>query len=189
MKYKLLKSLPWIKKGLIFEYHKDDTEWVKLIEWSTITWLLDFIQAFGLNNKFFESLPVEEESKKEEPKKKTYDDLILWKDRVYYINAFGEVFESAFSWNEKKSTTFLTRQEAEDEHARREFSARKDRFIPKEGEGYWYWAHNQWCLLYTPNTRYSAYFLNINLGLAFRSKEEAEELLTDEVKRLFFTIR
>ena len=177
MKYKLLKPLPWIKEGTIFEYHKDCTEWVSLIEWSTIAWLLDFIQWFWLNNDFFE--PIVE--------KKTYDDLKKG-DGIYLINYRGFINERYFK-NDCRSEVFLTRQEAEDEHARREWAVRKDRFVPKEGELYWYWAHNPWCILGTMNMCYSVDFLNINPGLAFRSKKEAEELLTDEVKRLFYTIR
>lgn len=173
MKYKLLTSLPWIEVWSILEW----IDWLPVLFWHKHKVVdEEYAQQYP---EFFE--PIEEN--------KTYDDLKEW-DKVYWIGkGNGAIMRWGFICNEPRSEVFLTRQDAEDEHARREFSARKDRFIPKEGEEYWYLAHHQWCLLYTSNTRYSADFLNINLGLAFRSKKEAEELLTDEVKRLFFTIR
>ena len=177
MKYKLLKPLPWIKEGTICEYHKDDTEWVSLIEWSTIAWLLDFIQWFWLNNDFFE--PIVE--------KKTYDDLKEG-DRIYLINYTGFINERYFE-NDCRSETFLTRQEAEDEHARRELAVRKDRFIPNKNECYFYpsieweveFTHNDWC---------STDYMMINAGLVFATRQECQDAIDNhDIVRLFYTIR
>ena len=177
MKYKLLKPLPGIKKGLIFEYHKDDTEWVKLIEWSTITWLLDFIQWFGIDNDFFE--PIVE--------KKTYDDLKKG-DRIYLINYTGSINERYLE-NDCRSETFLTRQEAEDEHARRELAVRKDRFIPNENECYFY-PSIEWEVEFSHNDWYSTDYMMINAGLVFATRQECKDAIDNhDIVRLFYTIR
>ena len=174
MKYLLKKDLPWIQSGKIFEENNCQPTCSRYeIDNVLLVW-----PQFALDNPdFFE--PIIE--------KKTYDDLKKG-DGIYLITYTGFINERYFE-NHCRSEVFLTRQEAEDEHKRREWAVRKDRFIPKEGEFYWYWAHNPWCILGTMNMCHSVDLLNINPGLAFRSKKEAEELLTDEVKRLFYTIR
>jgi len=180
MKYKLLKPLPGIEVGTICEYHKDDTEWVSLIEWSTIAWLLDFIQWFWLNNDFFE--PIVE--------KKTYDDLKR-KDRCFEINYNWNVYESYFIADSIncRSETFLTRQEAEDEHARRELAVRKDRFIPNENECYFY-PSIEWEVEFSHNDWYSTDYMMINAGLVFATRQECQDAIDNhDIVRLFYTIR
>ena len=116
MKYKLIKPIPGIKKGTI-------------LEWAPTCWYTNFDSScvsteYANNNPdFFE--PIVE--------KKTYDNLKR-NNRCFEIDYDWNVYESYFIADNCRSETFLTRQEAEDEHARREWAIRKDRFIPKEGE-------------------------------------------------------
>ena len=177
MKYLLKKDLPWIQSGKIFEENNCQPTCSRYeIDNVLFVW-----PQFALDNPdFFE--PIIE--------KKTYDDLKEG-DGIYLINYTGFINERYFE-NDCRSETFLTRQEAEDEHARREWSVRKDRFVPNEWEEYWYLpipCGLAQTIARTTNRNLAIDILTINLGLAFRSKEEAEELLTDEVKRLFYTIR
>lgn len=176
MKYLLKKDLPWIQSGKIFEENNCQPTYSRCeIDNVLLVW-----PKFANNYPdFFE--PIVE--------KKTYDDLIPWKDRAYYINAFGEVFESAFSWNEKKSTTFLTRQEAEDEHARREWAVRKDRFIPNYSEEYYRYNVNTDGIDRATNYCDPLDVMTINSWLAFRTIEECHDTINNDLIRLFYNIR
>jgi len=120
--------------------------------------------------------------------KKTCDDLKKW-DKVWCIFAGEWVDWDYFTPWDERSEVFLTREEAEDEHKRREWAVRKDKFIPKEWEVFYYpiprgdirkttFDNAAWDILCT------------NLWLAFRTHEECEESINEyDLIRLFYTIR
>lgn len=168
MKYKLLRPLPWYGIG-----HIIDTE--NKIEQS-------FLKNPENFPDFFE--PIVE--------KKTYNDLKHMKDRVWSIHWNWDIVSSTFSNNKPRSETFLTREEAEDEHRRREWAVRPDRFIPWAFDEAWFslnWAdvyckpqEHQWFTVWE--------ICMINLWLAFRTREECEEAIAShDLIRLFYTIR
>lgn len=180
-KYRLIKELPWIEAGTEFIYNVGDgRRWVELVWWRNIWWLLDFIKAFWIDNDFFE--PIEE--------KKTFDDLKHMKDKVWCIDFKWDVACCTFSNMKPRSETFLTREEAEDEHKRREWANRKDKFFPQEWEKYWY-----------PDTdgrpSFTFYYssqtwdiLRANSWLCFRTWEKCEDAIKNsDIVRLFYTIR
>lgn len=161
MKYKLLKDLPWCTYSPWFVHEFDYYTPEKYPD-------------------FFE--PIVE--------KKTYDDLKEG-DTIFWIWKWSwDIYEwKLIDTDEPRSEVFLTREEAEDEHKRREWACRKDKFIPNEGEGYFTYTKKQWIRdLYNYNDIVDS--LLINLWLAFRTREECgEAIASHDLIRLFYTIR
>lgn len=128
--------------------------------------------------EFFE--PIQE--------KRTYDDLKKW-DIAWYIWQ-DEAEKKAFSIYGNRSETFLTREEAEDEHKRREWACRKGKFVPKLNEEYYYYSSNFLNILKSMNINLCWDIFVINLWLAFRTREECQKAIKEhELIRLFYTIR
>lgn len=172
MKYKLLKDLPWIKAWEILSELQDTHPYS--VQYKTVSWV--FANAHA---DFFE--PIVE--------KKRYEDLNQ-DDTVFVIWFYWDVVEETFSdmWM-PRSETFLTREEAEDEHKRREWAVRPDRFIPEIWEEYFYptqsWGSDKW-----NNQWYAWDYLVINSWLAFRTEEDCERAIKEhELIRLFYEIR
>lgn len=120
--------------------------------------------------------------------KKTYDDLKKW-DEVWYIFTGKWIDCDYFTPWDERSEVFFTREEAEDEHKRREWAFRKDKFIPKYDELYYFprqdWIPDSW-----GNTETAGDFMIINAWLAFRSAEDCQEAIDKhDLIRLFYTIR
>jgi len=106
--------------------------------------------------------------------KKRYEDLKKW-DRIYWIDSEWEIIQWSFHETFCRSEIFLTREEAEDEHKRREWAVRPDKFIPKKLEYYWHYSAAEWF---------------INAWLAFRTREDCEKAMKEhDLVRLFYTIR
>lgn len=163
MKYKLLKDFPWYR---IWDYLNDYDALFKNIP----------VASFP---DFFE--PIVE--------KKTYDSLRSW-DNVYHIDSEWEAIECRFHQTFARSETFLTREEAEDEHKRREWVYRKDKFIPKKDELYYYYSTISECVVSKQHMSFSRDILTVNLWLAFRTHKECETAIKEhDLKRLFYTIR
>lgn len=159
MKYKLLKDLPHAKAGEIIEINND-------FFWNPTDY-----------PDFFE--PIVE--------KKTYDDLRK-NDMIFEIDYDWSVYKSHFEVENCRSETFLTREEAEDEHKRREWAVRPDKFIPKEGESYFVSTSRGVESLDMTNSIID--FVFINLWLAFRTPEDCEKAIKEhDLDRLFYTIR
>lgn len=121
--------------------------------------------------------------------KKRYEDLKR-NDMIFEIEYDWIVYKSHFELDSCRSETFLTREEAEDEHKRREWACRKDKFIPKHTDDYFYpWIEWQ---VHSEifNKKYSYHYFFVNFWLAFKSKEECEKAIREhDIVRLFYTIR
>lgn len=172
-KYKLLKDLPWIKAWWIITW---SAVWEKYYD----VW--EFVmkeEMLERNNDFFE--PIEE--------KKTFD-VLTTEDDTYFIGYNWKIYSAKFSYDCCRSETFLTEKEAEDEHKRREWANRKDKFIPKEGEKYFY-PYANGSLAHT--FYYSGQtwdILRANSWLCFRTEEECQDAIdNNDIIRLFYTIR
>lgn len=172
-KYKLLKDLPWIKTGSIITWSR---VWEKYYD----VWEFVFREEMLERNKdFFEA--IEE--------KKTFDN-IKEGDEVWYINTNWSIDEPAtYRKIHCRSEVFITREEAEDEHKRREWACRKDKFIPKEGELFYFSSQDGVVL----DHRYKDTSLDVlraNSWLCFRTKEECQDAIDNhDIVRLFYTIR
>lgn len=174
-KYKLLKDLPWIKAWTIFTV--DDTKVSREDWYNSSMYVNSYFWANLKDELWFE--PIEE--------KKTYDTLTK-EDTVWYIGTNWDIDTTFYRKNHCRSEIFLTSEEAEDEHARREWANRKDKFVPKNDEKFWY-----------PNTNgspsYTIYYqtwdiLRANSWLCFRTKEECQDAIDNhDIVRLFYTIR
>ena len=159
MRYKLLKDLPWAK-----EWEFTDSDYFKWFDCS-------------IHKDFFE--PIVE--------KKTYDDLAVC-DKIYFIDTYWVVDSEKFTWNHCRSETFATREEAEDEHKRREWRVRRDKFIPEEWEEYWYSMMDS-NPSKTENNSSHVDILKINDWIAFKTKEECQDAIDNhDIVRLFYTI-
>lgn len=158
MKYRLLKDFPHCHYAV---------------------WVIDTFSFFNPEKypDFFE--PIIE--------KKTYDSLRSW-DKAWYIWENWDIKEVEFDEWDCRSETFLTREEAEDEHKRREWACRKDRYIPEYWDHYYVLLHN-WC--YSRENILSALDYHIiNSWLAFKSIDEAMEAsVNNNLQELFYTIR
>ena len=171
MKYKLLKDLPWIKKGRINE---KSAIWEQYYDVWEFTMKEEMLKR---NKDFFE--PIVE--------KKTYDDLAVC-DKIYFIDTYWVVDSEKFTWNHCRSETFATREEAEDEHKRREWRVRRDKFIPEEWEEYWYSMMDS-NPSKTENNSSHVDILKINDWIAFKTKEECQDAIDNhDIVRLFYTI-
>lgn len=175
-KYKLLKDLPWIEAWKEFiennfqpTYSRHEIDNVLLV-----------CQQFALDNPdFFE--PIEE--------KKTYDNIEKG-DEVWYINTNWGIEPANYRKSHCRSEIFLTREEAEDEHKRREWANRKDKFIPKEKENYFSYDNIYWNIAMDCNEWYPYDIFLINQWLAFRTREECQDAIDNhDIVRLFYTIR
>lgn len=163
MKYKLLQPLPWY--GVWYEIDTNDITQDK------------FCKNPDKFPDFFE--PIVE--------KKTYDDLKEG-DYIYYIS--DEKPKSArFLWIETRSEVFTTFKEAEDEHKRREWAVRKDKFVPTHGE--WFYMYtNLDGIVWRNESNDTLHVLTINLWLAFRTREECQDAIDNhDLIRLFYKIR
>lgn len=160
MKYKLLKDLPHAKAGEIIEINND-------FFWNPTDY-----------PDFFE--PIVE--------KKRYEDLEDGGEAWYIDGNDWCAFLIDFR-NDCRSETFLTREEAEDEHKRREWAVRPDRFIPKEGEKIFYW-NSQWRIDDDIFRTELWFIIMANLWLLFRTEEDCEKAIKEhDLVRLFYTIR
>lgn len=179
-KYKLLKELPWIEAWTEFTYNESDWMWwAYLVWWKTIWWLLDFIKWFWISNDFFEEITL----------KKTFDTLTV-EDWVWYINTNWDVYGAYYRDNYCISEIFLTKEEAEDEHKRREWANRKDKFIPEEKETYFSYSNDSLNIVKDSNDCYPYDIFTINQWLAFRTEEECQDAIDNhDIVRLFYTIK
>lgn len=179
MKYKLLKDLPKADKWIqVYVYKK----WNENHVCHSDMFSQEHEIAIIPDTKFSEWLePIVE--------KKTYD-YLKEGDNVFWIwPANWKICKWGFLWREPRSELFLTREEAEDEHKRREWAVRPDKFIPKEGEAY-YLPWDDGSPSCTGNYLWPCDYLIINLWLAFRTPEECEKAIKEhDLIRLFYTIR
>lgn len=176
MKYKLLKELPLAEIGEELEI--TDFNWlesmltIKNAKWK---WIAD-IQPMDVD-EWLE--PIVE--------KKSVHDLEEW-DRAFWIWYNWLIKEYEFNGTEVMSETFLTREEAEDEHKRREWAVRKDKFIPDENSSFYFPNTNWYILCSEREDNYEIIF--INLWLAFRTREECQDAIDNhDIIRLFYQIR
>lgn len=167
-KFKLLKDIPWGKAWDILP--TEFSIWTKWIAEEYAKKYPDFFE------------PIEE--------KLSYDTLTK-EDKVWFIDYNWEIYcGDEFTSECCRSETFVSKQSAEDEHKRREWANRKDKFFPQEWEKYWY-----------PDTDgrpsftfyYSSQTLDIlraNSWLCFRTGEKCEDAIKNsDIVRLFYTIR
>lgn len=120
--------------------------------------------------------------------KKRYEDLKP-DDDVYVINAYWMKARIDFSKSYCRSEVFLTIAELEDEHKRREYSVRPDRFIPEIWEEYFYPTQMGYPEKWT-NSWTAWDFMIINAGLAFKRHTHCEKAIKKhDLVRLFYTIR
>lgn len=181
MNYKLLKDLPLAEAGTEVELYKDSEGIYSKI------WLpLDLKYAREIAtinpldiNEWLE--PIVE--------KKTYDDLMVC-DKIYFIDSYWEVDTEKFTTNNCRAETFLTREEAEDEHKRREWAVRKNKFFPKEWELYYtQWRDTGDIEKFKMTNDYIDNFI-INSWLAFRSESECQDAIDNhDIIRLFYDVR
>lgn len=174
MKYKLLKDLPWITAWEILE-------------------LLEDIHPYSVQHKKVSSFFANSHPDFFEPimGKKQYEDLKQG-DICFLLNQWGGSVQLPFSEWTARSETFLTREEAEDEHKRREWACRKDKFIPWAFDEAWF-PYNS-CDIYRKKENhqwFSVWEINsINSWLAFKSKEECEKAIKEHwLIDLFYKIR
>lgn len=119
--------------------------------------------------------------------KKRYEDL-KWNDTVWVISN-DSIMYAWFSPVYFRSNTFLTREEAEDEHKRREWAVRPDKFIPEIWEDYFYPTQNGIVEKWT-NSWTAWDFMIINAGLAFKRHTHCEKAIKEhDLIRLFYTVR
>lgn len=181
MKYKLLKELP------------DLPVWTIIIETDDKYFFENWVEVnrdyYDIFYRIFHRDTKEYYEKINEEKKTIHEKS----GTCFMINRYWNVDSSHFDDGIHflcKSNRFLTREEAEDEHKRREWAVRPDKFIPKEKQDYW----TQW-RDWIEEWRYSWWddlFENfiINSGLAFRTQEECEKAIKEhDLIRLFYTIR
>lgn len=160
MKYKLLKEIPWAK---IWDIIENIANYGSMIDMSSYP-------------DFFE--PIVE--------KKTYDSLTSWDKVCVILNDC--IMEVWFDKIYYRSETFLTHEEAEDEHKRREWAVRKDKFIPNENSDFYFPNANWYILCAEREGWYETIF--INLWLAFRTREDCQYAIDNhDLIRLFYTIR
>lgn len=170
MKYKLLKDIPWIMAWEILD-------------------VLEDVHPYPFKDKKVSSLLAKRHPDFFEPiiEKKRYEDLKR-NDMIFEIEYDWTVYKSHFELDNCRSETFLTREEAGDEHKRREWAVRADKFIPKEWEQYfvpWKKGVEAWDMT---NSFIDIVF--INSWLAFRTREECEQAIKEhDLIRLFYSIR
>ena len=169
MKYKLLKEYPWLKIWDIID------SWDITIEEDT--WVSNSLNLSDYPD-FFE--PIVE--------KKTYDDLKV-DDAIFINNVYWRTVNTNFSWH-ARSETFITREEAEDEHKRREWAVRKNKFVPESWQDYFYYCPVRWTSNRESNTWHTFDYISINSWLAFRTYEDCQDAIDNhDIIRLFYTIR
>lgn len=174
MKYKLLKEYPWKKIWDLLV--STDSSWLEFNFEGTLgtfwKWFLD------LHPDFFE--PIVE--------KKTYNDLCLHDD-IFMIERTWKIIETQCRVFDCRSETFLTREESEDEHKRREWVVRKDKFYPKEAQRY-FMPIEGWDIDTDVHSWYAHNIHIINLWLAFRTREDCQDAIDNhDLIRLFYNIR
>jgi len=119
---------------------------------------------------------------------KSVHDLEEW-DRAFWIWYNWLIKEYEFNGTEVMSETFLTREEAEDEHKRREWSCRKDKFVPKAWEMY-FMPLEYWDIDTDVHSWYAHNIHIVNLWLAFRTREDCQDAIDNhDIIRLFYQIR
>ena len=173
MKYKLLLDMFVWKQMNKWDIISPDTNWYYKL-WSLIV-REEFIKE---NNVWFE--PIKE--------KKTFDDLEYWDDTYRIQSDWTTGCYLWYNW-QCRSETFVTREEAEDEHKRRDWRVRRDKFIPKEGEVFFTAIIDLTIDFRTFDSKVPFYVFCVNSWLAFRTEEEAEKAFKEnDLKRLFYTI-
>lgn len=154
MKYKLLKDLPGLKAGEIFDWK--DCIGLTYVMYPRTVWI-EFASA---NPDFFE--PIVE--------KKKFEDLERG-DTVWWIFKNWMVMECTFEWTECKHETFLTKHDAEMERLRRE--ARANVWLPNKWQDFWSWnfAYSEPSQLWQA----SMYETEFHSGNCHKTKQDAEE--------------
>lgn len=173
MKFLLKKDLPLAKAWIEVTYEHD---------WLYPEIFRDWIAIWYIPDNLLEWLePIVE--------KKTYDDLMVC-DKIYFIDSYWEVDTEKFTTNNCRAETFLTREEAEDEHKRREWAVRKNKFFPKEWELYYtQWRDTGDIEKFKMTNDYIDNFI-INSWLAFRSESECQDAIDNhDIIRLFYDVR
>lgn len=179
-KYKLLKDLPWIKAWTIFTV--DDTKVSREDWYNSSMYVNSYFWANLKDELWFE--PIEE--------KKTFDNIEKG-DEVWYIGTDWGIEPANYRKNHCRSEIFLTSEEAEDEHKRREWANRKGKFVPEEWEYYYFYRGGKelditWNI-YRKNW-FPFEWLIINSWLAFRTEQECQYAIDNhDIVRLFYTIR
>lgn len=185
MKWTLKKDLPlakaWTKIELWTQSINSDTIPMFPVEWDEVSssrrclWMI-----FEKDIHEWIDIIVE---------KKTYDDLMVC-DKIYFIDSYWEVDTEKFTTNNCRAETFLTREEAEDEHKRREWAVRKNKFFPKEWELYYtQWRDTGDIEKFKMTNDYIDNFI-INSWLAFRSESECQDAIDNhDIIRLFYDVR
>ncbi len=179
MRYKLLKDLPLVKAWteVFLKPRSPSMLWIWLYE--------NFVLWTEIANIQEKDIPEWLEDIKE---KKTFDDLKYWDDTYRIQSDWTTGCYLWYNW-QCRSETFVTREEAEDEHKRREWRVRKDKFIPKEGEVFFTAIIDLTIDFRTFDSKIPFYVFCVNSWLAFRTEEEAEKAFEEhDLKRLFYTI-
>lgn len=173
MKYKLLKELPLLRV------------------WTILNWIPDnritTYDSTDVNSSYANRCPDFFEPIVE---KKTYDSIEKG-DKIYFIDNYWCVDNEKFESRELqcRSEVFLTHQEAEDEHKRREWGVRKDKFYPKEAQRY-FMPIEGWDIDTDVHSWYAHNIHIINLWLAFRTREDCQDAIDNhDLIRLFYNIR
>lgn len=177
-KYKLLRDLPWINAWEVIHerWTNSSDRWYNLIINHVWEW---YLKTYP---EWFEEI-------QEAPK--TVHDLKGWEyvysiiPRILWIQR--TIF--AWSWPDKNLVKlwliFLTEQEAKNAIIRMETSNREDKFIPKGWDEYWYFDATEW-IVSMFNCNNSEDILIPLFWLAFQTKEECKNYMTDEVKEAFW---
>lgn len=181
MNYKLLKDLPLAEAGTEVELYKD-SEGIYSKIWLPLD--LKYAREIATINP----LDINEWL---EPiiEIKSVHDLKKW-DRPFYIDCDWTIYDAFYSDVDSRSQTFLTREEAEDEHKRREWAVRKNKFFPKEWELYYtQWRDTGDIEKFKMTNDYIDNFI-INSWLAFRSESECQDAIDNhDIIRLFYDVR
>lgn len=182
--YRLLKELPWIEAGTIII---EDDDW----DYSYESWAQVHPDYHDILSRIFHS--SYKDFFEEIIEKKTYDTLTK-EDKVYFIGYNWDIYcWKVFTPECCRSETFISKQEAEDEHKRREWANRKDKFVPKELEEYYTYNAPLWTVyMHKVTEDYASWFdlHTINQWLAFRTEEECQDAIDNhDIVRLFYTIR
>lgn len=164
MKYKLLKDLPGIKAGEIFEWSVN--WWIH-----TNTGVSFMTLPFDPHNRYVFISFAKDHPEFFEPivEKKKFEDLKEG-DVIWIINTDWRVESILFMGHLSKHETFLTEHDAEMERLRRE--ARANVYLPKEWEDFWFWN------IYDNEgfkTRYDNIQLYYHEANSHRTKQDAEE--------------
>lgn len=178
MKYKLLKDLPLATVWEEVSLKKDELHYIILdtnpIDPQVLWYILERDIPKWLK-------PIQE--------KKTFESLTEH-DRVFWIGRWSwNIIEAPFIDGIPRSETFLTRQEAEDEHKRREYLTRECTIT--HWDIVYYWNKQENCV---SSFRYSedssVHIIMRNSRMLFNSSQECIDSIKNfDLLRLFLTER